>query len=99
MRSKVSNAIAEMSNKELNQLNELSTTIPELKSVTNMAREKICEFHTQYYRPVGNRDLTQLYNEITDFQNNIGDIIDNVKQKYGLVKPQRRKFKVIVRDK
>jgi len=63
MKSKVSNAIADLANK--------------FDRESPIIREKLHEFNVRYYRPNENDDIYELYNDIKDFQSSVEQIFED----------------------
>ena len=63
MKSKVSNAIADL-------VNKFDRESPHI-------REKLHEFNVRYYRPQENDDIYELYNDIKDFQSSVEQIFED----------------------
>ena len=93
MKSKVSNAIADLAHEKLNRIKELSDTKPELKSTASMVRQIAHEFNARYYRPESEDDLYELYNDINDFQSSLEQIFED---EFGIPKQRGKHYTMSV---
>jgi len=95
MKSKISNAIADISSFKLNKIRDLSVSNPNLKPTVVMVREKVHEFNTRYYRPSeGDDDIHNLYGDVID----LGKILDDIFED-NLPKRSEKHIKVAVASK
>jgi len=96
MKSKISNAIADISSSKLNKIRDLSVLNPNLKPTVVMVREKVHEFNTRYYRPSegDDDDIHNLYGDVID----LGKILDDIFED-NLPKRSEKHIKVAVASK